>query len=378
MAIQKRATMADVSERAGVSQSAVSVVLSGRDSNIGVSESTRSRILEAARKLNYRPSFRGRSLVQGKSFLIGLLCRPVYAWTLPQLVPGVQSAIDAEEYSLVTYFHDFDPASEAQHIRRALDRELDGLMVMPAMTLDGASNVSALTDLKNEGYPIVQIFGHFLPGLAAVTVDHYAVGYLACRHLIELGHRRIVHLTHDHYQDDVQPGTYKDARDKWDGYEQAMLEAGLDPVVITCGRGEYLTAVDLGYDAAEAVKGHVSEPTGVVAFNDFIAAGLMQRLQEFGVSVPDEISIIGADNQEITQTFRPPLTTFATPIREIGVAAGQMLLDMVSGKHVRNLEMRPEIFLRGSTAVPPEGDASALQLSALGVRTREPALERAQ
>ncbi len=349
--------MADIAKEAGVSKGAVWATLSKRVSNIGVAAETRKKIISVAERMDYRPDIAARGLTARKSYLVGLLCREAYEFFSLDLIRGLQDVLLEHEYSLVAYLHGDKVEDESRHLRFSLDRQVDGVVVIPALDMDGRTNAEQFAKSQERKVACVQVFNHLLPGIPHVGFDNEAAGRIATEHLLAQGHRRIVHFTHAHYRNSQLPVVFHlDARQRWQGYERAMIQAGLLPRVVThdpvdCGGPEFIevakSAVDRLFEGAEA------NPTAVVAYNDYEATGLLCGLLERGISVPGEISVTGVDGLFLQSVGLPELTTLAWPVREVGRNAARMVLDQIEGKDVENILLAPNLKTFASSGPVP-------------------------
>jgi DNA-binding LacI/PurR family transcriptional regulator len=194
------------------------------------------------------------------------------------------------------------------------------------------------------------------PGIPVVMMDDEQSGYLAARHLIGLGHRRIVHVTHGGYKDEELPGKYADAKQRCAGYLRAMRESGLKPAVLTFDRtpGTFgLGSNDYTHYCSDLARQLVATPdrcSGITTFNDYTAIGLLHNFTKMGVRVPDDISLVGYDNAEVGALMRPTLTTVAPKLFDIGRMAAQMVLNMMDKQAVEDTTLIPELIVRQSTA----------------------------
>ena len=356
---RKPVTMREVARQAGVSASAVCAVFRKNPAatTAGVSAEARQHILAVAAKLHYKPDILGRSLTTNRSFLLGLLMRETNEEFSMPLLRGIQDVCLDQDYSVAIYAHGDLAADERRHLKFSLDRRVDALMVTPALDQDGANNFARLRELRAEGLPVVQLFNRLVPGLPAVARDSAAVGYLATRRLLELGHRRILHLTFEGYADTGIKGLYIDARQRYEGYERAMREAGLAPLVyahgpIKVGFREYHDAV---LACADAILRHPGAPTAIVPYSDYQADGLLEACAERRIRVPEELSVIGCDGIRETWVGANRLTTFTYPLREMGRAAATLCLDMMKGKPPQDV-IFPPAYLDGTTIAPPSAN----------------------
>ena len=354
----KAANMREVARQAGVSTSAVWAVFRKSDAaatTIGVSAEARQKILAVAAKLHYKPDILARSFTNNRSFLLGLLMRETFEDFSMPLLRGIQDVCLDHDYSVITYAHGNLAADERRHLKFSLDRRVDGLIVMPALDPDSANNFARLQALRTDGMPVVQLFNCLVPGVPAVSRNHAAASYLATRRLLEFGHRRILHLTFEGYNDTGVEGIHTDAKQRCEGYERAMREAGLEPLVYahalsnTSGRGFH----DAVLADADAILRHPGAPTAIVPYTDYQAWGLLEACAERRIKVPDELSVIGCDG--IREMWGGPikLTTFICPLRDMGRAAATFCLEMMKGETPQDTLFTP-VYLDGATVAPPK------------------------
>ena len=354
----KPSNMREVARQAGVSVSAVWAVFrksGAAATTIGVSAEARQKILAVAAKLHYKPDILARSFTNNRSFLLGLLMREMNEDFAMPLLRGIQDVCLDQDYSVITYAHGDLAADERRHLKFGLDRRVDGLMVMPALDQDGTNNFARLQALRAEGLPVVQLFTRLVPGLPAVARDSASIGYLATRRLLDLGHRRILHLTFAGYADTDVKGLYTDAKLRHEGYQRAMREAGLAPLVyahgpIQKGGKEYH---DVVLACADAVLRHPGAPTAIVPYTDNQAWGLLDACAERRIRVPEELSVIGCDGIRETCVGANRLATFTYPLREMGRAAATLCLDMMKGGAPQDI-IFPPVYIAGTTVARRE------------------------
>jgi LacI family transcriptional regulator len=341
--------MAEIARQAGVSKAAVSVAFSGRKGKIGVSEETRKRVLKIAAKLGYSPNPMGRSLSMKKSHLIALLGRESYFVFALDTIKGIESVLRDRDYSLLTYYDGSWADDQARHLRLALDRRVDGLIIAGAPEAPDGANHKRVADLRKKGVPVVQLYRRIYPDVPVVMTDEDRAGYLATHHLLELGHTRIAHVTHSAYLDRELPGTHADALQRAQGYERAMREAGLKPQVI-----DYDAQTMVGLDYTRLVKPAVDQLrhggfTAATCFCDYVAIGVMNQLAAAGVRVPKDFSVVGYDNANMSEMCNPPLTTLGQPLQEIGATAARMIFELMDKKEVSDTIYEPIPVVREST-----------------------------
>lgn len=359
MTMSRQITMVDVAQRAGVSRSAVSAAISGKQTTVALSESTRKRILRVAEELGYRPNILSRSFIKQQSFQIAMLGRECYFTFMLDTMRGIEDVLEAHDYSLLTFYRGSWADDQARHLKRSLERRVDGLIIAGAPEEPNGPNHQLIRKLRNDGFPIVQIYRRIFPDVPVIMVDESQIGYMGTRLLIEKGHRHIVHVTHHQYRDDELPGTHRDALLRSEGYRRAMLEAGLEPVVMPFQRPDFYGGADeykqycvhgaLVPVARKLIDGR--RYTAVNAYSDYTAIVLMQELSRLGVHTPDDFSIVSFDNVEISAVVQPPLTTLQPPLLEIGRTAAQMIMDMINGQPSEDdVIFNPQLIERKSVA----------------------------
>ncbi|MFD1942523.1 LacI family DNA-binding transcriptional regulator [Paradevosia shaoguanensis] len=334
----KRATMIDVAERASVSQATVSLVLNGV-ANARVSESTRQRIFEAAEALGYRKGPR-HSVPENASPVIGLLLDEVS--TTPFAMPFIEGARDEaalQDVLLATFCTRGDPKLENAALEMLAQQKAIGVIYATLVTTQLADMPKRLGNLptvllncyeKRARYPSV------VPG-------DVAGGHAATEALLKVGHRRIAHLAGEQW--------IEAARARAQGYRQALTtwDVAVDPDLLVTGGwtvngGRELTAKLLELD---------NPPTAIFCFNDRMAIGAYDAVRAKGLRVPDDISIVGFDDEDLASYAQPPLSTVILPHDEMARWAVGALLDRRAGDtSARKIKMECPLVPRGSIAPP--------------------------
>ena len=337
-----RPTSADVAAAAGVSRTTVSLVLNDAP-GAAISDGTRARVHEVAERLGYHPHHSARGLAGGKSHTLGLVLRQTPEQVasdafLPQTLRGVVAAARQSRYRVLV--EPIAPGHD-RYIDLARSGRTDGLVVSgPRVDDDGD-----LQQVSADGFPIV-IQGS-LPGSStpSVDIDNVASARLAVEHLISLGHRRIACITN-------APLAYTAASDRLAGFRAVLSEARLpysDDLVV-----EGVFDAPSGRQAMEILLAG-DRPTAVFVASDIVALGAIAAINDAGLSVPGDISVIGFDDVPLAAYFDPPLTTIRLPAFELGLATGRALLDRIAGREVPARTLLPtELVVRGSTG-PPVG-----------------------
>lgn len=327
-----RVKMEDVARTAGVSVATVSKVVNGR---YGVAQATLTRVQEVIDELGYEASLGARSLRSHRTNVLGILVAEFEPFST-ELLKGASSAVGSTGYELLAYSGGGRGADVGWE-RRYLSR-LSGTLI------DGAIIVTPTVVEASTGVPVVAVDPHTGPtGLPTVDSDNYAGAVLATEHLIGLGHRRIGFLGG---RLDLES-----ARLREDGFRKAMDTAGLpvDESLVAVGGYRPETA-----DApARVLLGNADRPTAVFAANDLSAIQVMAVARELGLSVPDDLSVIGFDNVPESALASPPLTTINQPLQEMGAEALRLLVDLIDGKErSTHLRLPTELVVRASCAPP--------------------------
>jgi LacI family transcriptional regulator len=309
MDVLGRVTMAQVARRAGVSRSAVSAAFSDQPTTVGLNPATRAQIRKVAAELGYRPNILSLSFIKQRSYLIAMLGSEDFFLFALETIKGIEDTLETTDYSLLSFYHGSQAKDQAKHLQKSISRRVDGMVIVPAPEPANGANHRLVKQLRDQGMPIVQIYRRFFENVPVVEMDDEQSGYLATQHLIELGHRRIVHVTHSRYRDDQSPGLEANARLRADGYHRAMSDAGFEPAVLTFDRSGVfgLGANDYsGYCAWPAKQIAECQPrfTGITTFNDYATIGLLHNLNQHGLRVPDDVSIVGYDNVETAHAAR--------------------------------------------------------------------------
>lgn len=331
-------TIKDVAKKAGVSPSTVSRALSG---NASVKESTKQKILEAVKLLNYRPNFLAQGLKEGKTKTIGLIIPNIRNPIYPALARGVEDTAKKFGYSVVLCNTDEDVKTEKEYIQKLRKRWVDGLLIAPA-----AKETEHIVELQKEGFPMVIIVRNVDFLANAVIIDNFRAAYDAVSFLIKTGHQRIAII-----KGNQQLALY---RERFRGYKQALLDAGL-PVHEELITGDESDSVQWsldGYNAVYSLFAQNIKFDAVFATTDLRAIGAIRAIKDHGYKVPEDISVIGFDNLEFSSLIDPPLSTVSQPLYDIGVRAVNKLLALINTETMQEPTveiMSSELIIRRST-----------------------------
>jgi LacI family transcriptional regulator len=333
------ATIKDVAAQAGVSPAAVSLYLNGRP---GISHATRERIAAAIALLGYVPRVNSRRGGGGQliSFLVENLPLPSHTdHFYSEVIQGIQAEAEHLGYRLVLS----PPATHAALPRAVADQHVAGVLAVGG----GDITDDLLDHLANEGLPIVLVDNQCdKRPLDSVVADNQHGGYLATRHLLDLGHRRIAIIRGSEQ--------YKSLTERYQGYRQALREAGIPPDDTLIQPSISIGFPLKGYREMRQLLAGADLPTAVFAVSDHTAIGALEAIREHGLRVPDDISLIGFDNIAPGAHEHPPLTSIGTAKYDMGVVAMQRLDALISGHATIPLKLVVYVHLveRASTAPP--------------------------
>ncbi|WP_431246710.1 LacI family DNA-binding transcriptional regulator [Leifsonia xyli] len=332
MTEHQRASMRDVAALAGVSHQTVSRVINGHPS---IRESTRQRVREAMVQLHYRPNRAARALVTARSRTIGVLSTSAAALYGPvSSINAIQDAARAAGYTVaVAQLPDLTAESIAEGLEHLLAQSVEGIVVI-------APQEVVMEQLQTSGLdvPYVTLLGGPASVQRELTVDQVAGARAATRHLIELGHERIVHLS--------GPLTWFEAQARVDGYREELAQAGLDAEPVP--EGDW--TAESGYRLGLAV---LDDPgiTAVFASNDQMALGLYHAAHERGRRIPDDLSVVGFDDIPEAAHFWPPLTTVLQDFTQLGRRSVESLVaEIEGGAEPSAVRLLPDLVARRSTA----------------------------
>jgi DNA-binding LacI/PurR family transcriptional regulator len=332
--------LAEIAEAAGVSISTVSRVLNRR---AGVNEETRRRVLQVLAEKPYTP--RGLGALQ-RTGVLGLLVPELSNPVFPAFAEALETRAARRGYSSFLCNTRSASMREEEYVRMLLARGVEGMVFVSPESTDAAASHDHYRQLKAEGVHMVFVNGG-MPSLDVpdVCVDEQAAGYLATRHLIDLGHERIGFV--------CGPARSMPSRLKATGWQVALEEAGLRHGGSLVAHAPYAAA---GGAAAVGRLLELVRPTAVICSSDLMALGAISEARHRGLAVPGDLSVVGFDDIPLASYCTPPLTTLAQPIAEIARAAIDGLLAELEGSTAAAVAhsrvFRPRLVARASTAAP--------------------------
>jgi DNA-binding LacI/PurR family transcriptional regulator len=330
---RRPAVMSDVARLAGVSHQTVSRVINGGI----VATATRDRVLEAIRMLDYRPNSAARALVTGKTRTIGVISFDTTLHGPASTLLAIEQAAHSDEYfTSIASLRAIDPTSVRDAVHRLRLQGIEGILLIAPQV----SAISAMLGLAAD-IPIVAVEAGPPHGFPVVAVDQEAGAVAATRHLLDAGHATVFHV--------AGPVDWEEANQRVSGWRSALLAAGApvpDPL-----RGDW--SARAGYELAAQLLSR-RDVTAVFAANDQMALGLLRASHEAGLSIPQDLSIVGFDDITEAQYFTPPLTTVRQPFAEMGRQAFELLLrEIAAGRRSeQRVVIGPELVVRASSGPP--------------------------
>jgi DNA-binding LacI/PurR family transcriptional regulator len=333
--IPRQANIYDVARLAKVSHQTVSRVL---NNNPSIRPETKTRVLKAMETLGYRPSLAARALASSKTHMLGILSSDTDFTGPAAMVHYMEAAARAQGYFVVTVGIDAnDEASVQEGIDHLMKLGIEGVaLVTPQLRAVEIVRASV------SGIPVVTLDSMYRMDELAISVDNFAGGVTATQHLIDLGHRNILHVS--------GPRGWFESTTRAAGYTATMLNANLTPQVVD-GDWELST----GYRIGQELDIDTRQITALFIANDRMSIGFLHAMRERGIEVPERLSVIGFDDLEETAYTSPPLTTLRQDFKELGNRAMNLLLEEIAGKATKKMDrLIPDLVLRASTAPVPK------------------------
>lgn len=327
---EKKPNIYDVARLAEVSHQTVSRVLNNQPN---IRPATKARVEAAMAQLGYQPNPAARSLVTAKSNMLGLLVSDTGLYGPAGMLNAMERQARQAGYFAITVAVRFDsPESWAE-----------GLQHLSRMHVEGIATIA----LQSE---VLKMAAKIMPNVKMVAIDtddqaskvdsvgidNLGGGYIATRHLIELGHTKILHIT--------GPVTSSEAQNRRRGYEQAMKEAGLEPATV---QGDW--TAETGFRIGIELNLELTGYTGIFTANDQLSLGMLKAFHMRGVKVPTDVSLVGFDDIPESPYFNPPLTTIRQDFNQLGEVAIELLLSDLAGTKRKKVEtLKPTLVVRDS------------------------------
>ncbi|MBX3243747.1 MAG: LacI family DNA-binding transcriptional regulator [Acidobacteria bacterium] len=329
-------SLRELAEYVGLSPTTLSLVLNDSPKAVSIKKETKERIFRAAREMNYRPNYLARSLRVQKTNTIGVMVPELSDGYSAMVLNGVESALSTAEYFYLTASHLHREDLLEKLPRVLMERQVEGIIAVD-------------TPIRfDPALPVVNVSGHQeIDGVTNVVLNHRHAAELGIGHLYNLGHRRIAAIKGQEFSSDTII--------RWETINEAAQKRGIpfDSKLTIQLQGDSPSS-EVGYSATKALLATGERFTALFAFNDISAIGAIRALDEMGLRVPADVSVLGFDDIYSAAFHNPALTTIKQPLFEMGSLAATTLLDkLANGKRPdgpTTLSVEPTIIVRQSTA----------------------------
>lgn len=345
-----KATIKRIAEEAHVSVTTVSLILNGKGERF--SETTRDLVLETARSLHYTPNKLSASLITGRSYTLGLIIPDIRNPFFSALAKGMDEHARLNGYHLILSNSSDSSDRETEILSHLQSYQVDGILFCIAGDTNPSTFSNTYLHLEHSGIPYVFIDRHFSQQekLNIVTLDHSLGGYLATQHLLELGHQKIACIS--------GPQFLNDSFSRVNGYRKALEEQSLPFLQNWLYEGNYHPRS--GYERTLQILHDHPDCTAIFACNDLMALGALKALQDQGISVPKQLSLVGYDDIFHSDLPGYQLTTIRQPVEALGQHAIDFLLKKLQPDTSKfsTLPLNPELIIRATTAAPLQNSQS--------------------
>ena len=321
-----------------LSPATISLVLNDAPGVRAIPQSTRDRVKAAAAKFDYQPSFYARSLRKRKTYSVGVLVPELNDSYTAQVLAGVEEFLIEEGYFYLTASHRRKPDLIEEYPRLLMERSVEGFILIDT-ALEHSLKV-----------PAVAVAGHReIEGVTNVVLDQRRAAELTLRHLYQLGHRKIAFM---------RGGSHSsDADDRWKCLQTvaAELHISVRPE-LTVQLKSRVSTPELGFEPACELLNRKASFTAMVCYDDIAAIGAIRAIRDYGLRVPEDISVVGFDDIQSAAFYNPSITTIRQPLYQMGTTAARILLQRVRGQveAPKMLPILPELVIRESTCPPNE------------------------
>ncbi|GHO85746.1 LacI family DNA-binding transcriptional regulator [Dictyobacter formicarum] len=316
--MQGRLTIQDIARLAGVSKATVSRVL---NRNPSVDPVLGERVMRVVQEYNFVPNITATVLAGGRTQLIGVLAPPLNWPAMPEIMRGVAEYLEDSPYEIVLYC-----IGNQRNHADVLNRILAMRMISGLLAIFPGGLARQLVAHFQQGLPLVMIDDQEEPaGTPWVGIDNLVSAYEATKHLLECGHTRIAHIQ--------GPASYHCAAERYQGYCQALHDASITPDSNLLFHGNFKQSGGCHCASLLFARDRSTWPTAIFISNDEMAYGFLEVAQEQGVSIPEDIAVVGFDDYIISAHTSPPLTTIRQPFTDIGRTAIDLLLTMIDRKN---------------------------------------------
>jgi DNA-binding LacI/PurR family transcriptional regulator len=330
-------TLKAVAQHIGLTPGTVSAVLNDSPSARSIPQETKNRIHAAAKELNYKPNFFARTLRNKRTYTIGVIAEEIGDSYSSPIISGIEQYLRQRDYFFLTVAHRHDPVLLNRYSQMLSERGVEGIITVDTTVPEAPA------------LPTIAVAGHRkLKGVTNITLNHGHAAILALNHLKDLSHQRIAFMKGNPLS--------SDSKERWEAICEVAGQIGLkiDPDLTVQIDADDPSPM-LGYPFAKQLLARGKPFTALFAYNDISAIGSIRALQEHGLRVPQDVSVIGFDDIPGAAFYTPSLTTVRQPLKRMGEVAAQSLLQRIEGMkdYPSEIAIEPELVVRESTAKAP-------------------------
>ncbi|MGF7011942.1 LacI family transcriptional regulator [Lachnospiraceae bacterium PF1-22] len=332
-------TIKELAKACGVSIATVSNILNNKG---GASEETKKRVIDAARNMNYTPNIVAKNLKMKNTRSIGVVAEDMTIFSIPDIIDGITQQCEEVDYHILltnlrlfkkhedTYYHKQDFYEDVhKEIRKLQSKQVEGLIYISA-------HERIIECIPNDiRIPAVMAYGYSNnPNIPSVVVDDEEGAYQLVDHLASMGHRKIGVIT------GKKDSLHMQAR--LEGYQKALYDNNILFNPGYSATGDWTRKS--GYNSADKLIDQ--DVTAIFCMNDVMAGGVYDRMEERGLRIGKDISIVGFDNREVSSFYKPPLTTTTLPLHDIGYKASEIMMNLLNHQAVKEVYKVPCEFLK--------------------------------
>ncbi|MBD0333566.1 MAG: LacI family DNA-binding transcriptional regulator [Chitinophagaceae bacterium] len=335
---EKEVTIYDLARIVKVSPATVSRALRG---DTCISKKTKKKINDLAVELCYQPNRHACDLRTRKTNLIGVIVHELSSYFMASFLSGIEDEIKDTNYDLIICHSSDSTTKEVANAKQLFNRRVDGLIFSLASDTESLSH---LDPFIRKNVPVV-FFDRVDPGSPGIkiVIDNYKAGFDAAQHLLQQGCRRLLHVAGS-----LKRNVYEE---RWKGFQDALSSAGLPCTEEQLITSEFSEKASL--QTAQKIVQRQKLPDGIFIANDMCATICMHAFKKAGIKVPEQIAIVGFNNDPISRIVEPQLTTINYPIREMGILAAKNLIEQLEcadlGNKNNSVVLRSDLIIRGST-----------------------------
>jgi LacI family transcriptional regulator len=333
----KKITIYDIAKVLNVTAATVSRALNG---NKNISESTKKLVLETAKKMNYEPNKLALALKSGKSNNIGVIVPRINTNFFSSVIRGIEDELNPNGYHIIICQSHNDEAKEINNIESLINSQVDAIFLSTS-----SKNSKQFEKILKKNIPLI-FFDRkkTMEGVSSVTIDDFAGGYMATKHLINQGCKRIAHLASGDFEIEI-------FHDRHEGYKQALADYGIDYKEELVLRTN--SKIEEGKFAIEQLFALEEKPDAIFSSSDFVALGAIQELKARKIKIPEEVAVIGFANEPFTNYEELSISTIDQFPEEMGKITANVFLEQMAASNKIKIDkkvvMEPKLIIRKST-----------------------------